>query len=322
VGFVQINGPDSYQAGSIIPLAASPENIFNVKAKPLIVNLNGTDYLFIQRYFNLNGPIGPTPSDIITFDGIIDDAFADTSNIKIVLRRHGGAFSIWGFGDQDHGAGSDGFDFYLSTAATLVDYEYKGTRSVIDSTSYTRKQIYDIRSVYTNIGGLFDEIFVFPGMDLDKDGNRDIVASWKGNSGDAIGNINMGTNSFNIFVFEWGDSTKSIDLKDLATGVKAREWTVITPEDYDLAQNYPNPFNPSTTIIFTLPLNKLISLRIYDNLGREIRTLISLTEYQAGPHAVVWDGKDNHGQPVASGQYIYRLEFGGFVKSRIMTLLK
>ena len=89
-----------------------------------------------------------------------------------------------------------------------------------------------------------------------------------------------------------------------------------------LSPNYPNPFNPSTTIEFTLPLNKLISLRIYDMTGREVRSLIAPAEYPAGKHAAIWDGKDNAGQAVASGQYIYRLEFGGFMKSRVMTLVK
>jgi hypothetical protein len=159
-------------------------------------------------------------------------------------------------------------------------------------------------------------------MDLDGDGNREIITSWKGSPDDLIGNTSLETNSFNIFVLEWGDSTKSVNLAQLATGVNERDWEVITPEDYDLAQNYPNPFNPSTTIEFSLPLNKLISLRIYDMTGREVRALIAPAEYPAGKHAAVWDGKDNTGQFVSSGQYIYRLEFGGFVKSKIMTLVK
>ncbi|MDZ7303189.1 MAG: FG-GAP-like repeat-containing protein [candidate division KSB1 bacterium] len=326
IGFFQVNGPDSYQAGSVIPLtpaALNSDRIFIVKAKPLVVNINGLDNLFIQRYYYDTRK----PSDIITLDGVVDEALIDESNIKVVLQNHPGIFSIWGVGDQDHGTGSDGFDFYLSTGGTLVDYEYNGTGAITDSASYTLKKIFDISSVYTSIGGLFDEIFVFPGMDLDKDGNREIVASWKGSEDDAIDNTSLGVNSFNIFVFEWGDSTKSIDLKALATGVETGQWQVITPEDYELAQNYPNPFgrlplNPSTTIEFTLPLQKLISLRIYDTLGREVRTLIAQAEYGAGRHAVLWDGKDNAGREVASGQYIYRLEFGGFVKSRMMTLVK
>jgi len=318
VGFFQVNGPDSYQEGAVVNLTGGEANIFNVKAKPLIVTINGTDHLFIERYYS-----GALPSDIIVFDGIVDEAFVDASNIKVVLKSHRGVFSIWGLGDQDHGAGSDGFNFYISKSDAILDVEYKGAGNLTDSTNYTIKQVFDIDDVYKTRGGLFNEIYVRPGLDLDADGNRDFVVSWKGATTDTIApNISLAKNSFNIFVFEWGDSTQSIKLRDLATDVKTREWEVITPEDYDLAQNYPNPFNPSTTIEFSLPLNKLISLRIYDGLGREVRTLVAPSEYAAGKHAVVWDGKDNNGQAVSTGQYIYRLEFGGFVKSRIMTLLK
>lgn len=318
VGFFQVNGPDSYQAGNVVNLTGGEANIFNVKAKPLIVTVNGTDHLFIERFYS-----GALPSDIIVFDGIIDDAFVDASNIKVVFQNHRGVYSIWGAGDQDHGTGNDGFNFYISKSDGLLDVEYKGTGDLSDSTNYTIKQIFDIDDVYKARGGLFNEIYVTPGLDLDADGRRDFVTSWKGAATDTVApNISVGQNSFNLFVFEWGDSTQSINLKDLATGLKTYEWEVITPEDYELAQNYPNPFNPSTTIEFTLPLNKLISLHIYDMTGREVRALISQSEYVAGKHAVIWDGKDNNGQFVSSGQYICRLEFGSFVKSKIMTLVK
>jgi hypothetical protein len=324
VGFFQIDGPDSYTPGSVVPLTEisdSSDRIFIVKAKPLIVSERdqAVDYLFIQRHYFDTG----APSDIITFDGVIDDGLIDESNIKVVLQNHGGAFSIWGYGNQDHGTGADGFDLYLSSGGTIIDYEYNGTGSIIEGTSYTRKELFNIRSMYSATGGLFNEIFVFPGMDLDGDGLGEIVTSWKGATTDAIDGVTIGTNSFNVFVFEWGDSTQSINLVDsVRTSVADRSWEVITPEDYDLAQNYPNPFNPSTTIEFNLPLNKIISLRIYDPLGRKVRNLISQQQYPAGRHAVVWDGRDNNGNPVASGQYIYRLEFGSFVKSRVMTLVK
>jgi len=315
LGFIQVNGPNAYEDGAVVNVSQEFNWFGVVKARPVVVNLNGTDYVF------LFGDAGGQRR-IWILDGVVDDKFVDVSNLKLIWRNLG-AFSIWGLGDQDHGTGSDGYDIYLSKGDAILDLEYKGTGDPGDSTNYTIKQVFDIDNVYKTRGGLFNEIFVTPGLDLDADGKRDFVVSWKGANTDTIApNIGLGKNSFNIFFFEWGDSTQSINLKDLATGVQAREWTVITPEDYDLAQNYPNPFNPSTTITFSLPLNKLISLRIFDVMGREVRALISQAEYPAGKHAVVWDGRDNNGQAVATGQYIYRLEFGGFVKSKVMTLLK
>lgn len=316
LGFIQVNGPDSYEDGAVVIVDEAINWFGQVKGRPLVVNHNGTDHVFL---FGDNA-IGQ--KRIWKLDGIVDDKFVDLSNLKLVWRNLG-TWSIWGVGDQDHGAGSDGFDIYLSKSDAILDLEYKGSGDLGDSTSYTIKQVFDIDDVYKTRGGLFNELYVTPGLDLDADGNRDFVVSWKGATTDTIApNIGLGKNSFNLFVFEWGDSTKSVNLKELATGVKSREWEVITPDDYDLAQNYPNPFNPSTTIEFTLPLHKLISLRIYDMTGREVRALIAPAEYAAGKHAVVWDGKDNHGQAVSSGQYIYRLEFGSFMKSKIMTLVK
>jgi hypothetical protein len=94
-----------------------------------------------------------------------------------------------------------------------------------------------------------------------------------------------------------------------------------TPRAATLNQNYPNPFNPSTTIAFDLPHSGAASLKIYDVRGRLVRTLINEVR-QAGPHKQVWDGRNNTGQRVASGVYMYRLVFGDFVKTKKMTLLK
>ncbi|RMI20803.1 MAG: T9SS C-terminal target domain-containing protein [Calditrichaeota bacterium] len=93
------------------------------------------------------------------------------------------------------------------------------------------------------------------------------------------------------------------------------------PETVVLMPNYPNPFNPVTNVEFGLRNAEWVTLRIYDLLGREVKTLVS-ERFPAGYHTVQWDGTDNHGQRVASGVYIYRLQVNGVVKSRKMVLLK
>lgn len=93
------------------------------------------------------------------------------------------------------------------------------------------------------------------------------------------------------------------------------------PVSYELAQNYPNPFNPTTTIKFSLPNASFVSLRIFDVLGREIKSLVS-TEMTAGSHMIMWNGDDNSGRKVASGTYIYQITAGKFNQARKMTLLK
>ena len=80
----------------------------------------------------------------------------------------------------------------------------------------------------------------------------------------------------------------------------------ILPEKITLHQNYPNPFNPITTIRFDLPKTSMISLKIYNMLGQEIRTLYDGMMI-IGAHHVVWNGKDDHGIKMSSGLYFYRL---------------
>lgn len=97
---------------------------------------------------------------------------------------------------------------------------------------------------------------------------------------------------------------------------------IIVPTDFELHSNYPNPFNPSTTFSFTLPLDKRVSVRIYDMTGRLVRTLINNEAYVSGTHSVIWNGQNDAGSIVASGQYIYTLEWGQFRQARRMVLVK
>jgi len=57
-------------------------------------------------------------------------------------------------------------------------------------------------------------------------------------------------------------------------------------------------------------------------VGQEVKTLISAADFKKGSHQVIWDGTNNAGSRVASGNYIARLTFGNFSKSIKMTMLK
>jgi uncharacterized delta-60 repeat protein len=93
------------------------------------------------------------------------------------------------------------------------------------------------------------------------------------------------------------------------------------PSEFDLSQNYPNPFNPFTKIEFTLARSGFVTLRIYDTLGRRVRTLVS-EELSSGYKLVMWDGKNDAGDEVASGVYFYQLKVGDFSEPKKMLLLK
>jgi hypothetical protein len=89
----------------------------------------------------------------------------------------------------------------------------------------------------------------------------------------------------------------------------------------ELAQNAPNPFNPTTTISFVVPSSERVRLTIYDASGRLVRTLLDEVR-SYGSYDVVWDGKNDLGQAVSSGVYLYRIAAGNHVETKKMTLLK
>jgi ligand-binding sensor domain-containing protein len=88
------------------------------------------------------------------------------------------------------------------------------------------------------------------------------------------------------------------------------------PATYVLSQNYPNPFNPTTTISFSLPARSIVSLKIFDILGREVSTIVS-GELQAGNYKGQWNAINK-----SSGVYFYRLTAGNFVDTKKLMVIK
>jgi hypothetical protein len=96
------------------------------------------------------------------------------------------------------------------------------------------------------------------------------------------------------------------------------------PEDIPntkvICSNYPNPFNPTTNISFSLPAEAEIMLNIYNIKGQKVKTLTN-SVYPQGNHNVVWNGRDDNGQPVGSGVYLYRLQVDGKTQATCKCLL-
>jgi len=93
------------------------------------------------------------------------------------------------------------------------------------------------------------------------------------------------------------------------------------PMRYELRQNYPNPFNPLTVISFQLPVSSEVSLAIYSLAGQLVKQL-ARGKFASGRHQVVWDGKNERGQQVASGNYFYRIAAGDFQSAKRMLFIK
>jgi len=103
------------------------------------------------------------------------------------------------------------------------------------------------------------------------------------------------------------------------TSVEERKISPIT--ESVLHQNYPNPFNPQTTITYESRTSGYAVLKITDILGRKIRTLVD-GFVQAGPHEIMWNGKNADGESVVSGIYIYTLSVNEFHGSRKLLFIK
>ena len=98
------------------------------------------------------------------------------------------------------------------------------------------------------------------------------------------------------------------------TSVKEKKTEV--PLGFALAQNYPNPFNPSTIIIYQVPANSFVTLKLYDILGREVKTLVHQRQ-NAGSYTVTFFAAG-----LQTGVYFYRLQAGSVSQTRKMIVLK
>ena len=112
----------------------------------------------------------------------------------------------------------------------------------------------------------------------------------------------------------------------LTTDVKDVNDSGSQPENFNLHQNYPNPFNPGTRIVYEIPTQSFVKMRVFDLLGREIIELVS-EEKTAGSYVVKWDGRDSKGEEAASGIYLYTMKISNtqngqsFIETKKMILL-
>ena len=97
--------------------------------------------------------------------------------------------------------------------------------------------------------------------------------------------------------------------------------TNIFPENFIVYPNFPNPFNPTTQIKYDLPKDAPVTIKIYDVVGRNIRTLFNSSQ-PAGQHSLHWNSRNEMGKEVAAGMYIYSIQAGEFRATKKMLLLK
>ena len=128
----------------------------------------------------------------------------------------------------------------------------------------------------------------------------------------------------------WLQEARQINLTDpdFQRGVVALErlLTVLIPEETTLLRNYPNPFNPETWIPYQLSEPADVTVSIYSADGKLVRMLALGNQpmgiYESRNRAAYWDGRNEFGEPVASGIYFYTLTAGDFTATRKMLIRK
>ena len=146
----------------------------------------------------------------------------------------------------------------------------------------------------THIGDVIDTYQLFIG-DVDGDGKNEIITY----------DASKLPSSYPWVVY----STNGISTGISQTGQNM-------PTSFLLRQNYPNPFNPSTTISYSLPTNEPVILKLYDVVGREVKTLVNERE-TAGNHSV-----NLNASGLASGVYFYQLQVGNKVQAKKLMVIK
>jgi len=120
----------------------------------------------------------------------------------------------------------------------------------------------------------------------------------------------------NVLVGEYSYRLKQMDYDGTTEYSTIVEVDITQPIEYSLSQNYPNPFNPSTTIAYSILKDGLVTLKVYDVLGKEVVTLVNEVQ-SAGTRNITFDASS-----LSSGVYYYQLVSGEFTSTKKLILMK
>ena len=217
------------------------------------------------------------------------------------------------FGDYD---GDGDPDLYL------VNYGNQAALYRNDNANGNRYLIVDLQGSTSNRDGIGSRLKLTAA-----DGTVQYLETHSGTSlggGDDLGaNFGLGTNtSVAELEIRWPSGIRQV-LNDIEADQRLKVIEPAAPDGIPqtpiLLQNYPNPFNPSTTIRWGMPEPGKISLAIFNSIGQPIASLAG-GEYDAGYHAIQWDGTDDQGNRVTSGVYVVRFSSGNLSQARLITL--
>ncbi|NQV38506.1 MAG: T9SS type A sorting domain-containing protein [Candidatus Marinimicrobia bacterium] len=303
VFFFEATGPDAYSIGDTNYVKLANSDDWTLGASVADMDGDGKDEVYIPGFYDGEiFMITDADGDATSLDttGSFDKNWVGNTEIAIVEAGLSLALGTSAYEDVLYVGGGGGAFHSLALNAS---------GSVLNAGDFTAS----VYSFDDPTGGGVNKLFA--GSDLDDDGNMEVVLAYQGAPDSVV-------------VIDGTDTTTVVNPSQYAlriaewSAVGIDDFTIIAPSDYKLSQNYPNPFNPTTNIDFYLPLQKAVSLTVYNMLGQEVVTLVNNEVINVGSHTINWDGLDKNGVPVSSGSYIYELKFGNFNKTKLMTLLK
>jgi hypothetical protein len=184
---------------------------------------------------------------------------------------------------------------HLENNATsgLLDGRYWPGDRTVDN-SYAREMAFIFRSPYTDTPD--------PALAVNLSNNKTTPLMWVITCNRRAEEPWPGTDQFLINAYHFPASQ---DAWVFNPSVVADVQQAEQPSQFALLQNFPNPFNPTTAIRYELPAQGMVTVTVYDVLGRAVRHLVREVQ-PAGQHTVIWNGNTDAGTSVASGVYFYR----------------
>jgi hypothetical protein len=242
-----------------------------------------------------------------SWPGSIEGRFLDPSPVSITLSgtRNGLTFNMSASIRQELAASSTNWRVQWVTIENQIsEPQYNGTIYV----PFVHDAVH--RAMYPDANGT--PITISQGQTVVVTKSITLNSSWVANNSKVI-------------VFVQDMSTKKVQNVEFigldgVTGVGEGN-TGAVPTSFALDQNFPNPFNPSTTVSYAVPSQSFVSLKVFNTLGEEVRTLVSDVQ-GVGNHTATWDGLNSAGKEVPSGTYLLQMTAGQFRATKKLLLLK
>ena len=266
-----------------------------------ISNLTNLDHLYLSNN-QLNGEIPDAIGNLTNLENLklhynkftgLPDLSAITTFIELTIQNNKFTFediepniSVIGFNYSPQDSISEKLDTTISAGLSLtLSVEVGGTANV-----------YQWTKDGSDISGATENTFTIDSVDVSDTGTyiceiTNTIAS----------ELTLYSKEMNVTV-------------EGAVGVEDTENKI--PTEFALYQNYPNPFNPSTTIKYSIPKQSNVTIKVFDVLGSEVKTLVNKEQTQ-GNYEIEFDGTD-----LTSGIYFYRIQSGDFVETKKMILIK